>query len=887
MTLLHRLASVLDWVLHRNRAERRLDDELRTFVEMSEAEKIRDGQSPREAHRLAMIELGGFEQAKERVRERRHGGRLDEVARDVRYAFRLFRKTPGFTFVILLTLALGIGANTAIFSLIDALMLRWLPVRNPHELVQISLQERGATGPGGESLSYAIVRGLSQRHEIFAGVTGFSASSFEGGFPGGVVRLKGALVTGDFYDTLGLQPVAGRLITRQDDEPGAPLVAVLSYGFWERQFVRSPDAIGRALHLNGVPVSIIGVSPRGFTGANVGAVADVTLPISAVPQVVPTAAGLLGPGNFWLRVLARPQPTLSNEQAAARLNAIWPQMAEEVISTRWAASRRKEMAQNVFHLTPGGTGWSYLREIYTKPLFVLMAGVALVLLIACANVASLLLARASVRQREMAIRLAMGAGRGRIVRQLLMESVVLSSVAAVFGIVLAWVSGEFLVRLISRSPNEIVFDLTPNAHVLGFAVAAALATAIVFGLAPAYHATAAEPSAALKNDSRTSGRRSRLLPWLVTAQIAISLVLLAGAALFVRTLQNLQNLDPGFAAEGVLLAEFDGRRTVLSQRIIDEVRRLEGVVSAALTTHTPLSGSTWSEPIVPVGQPIPERDNAVLVGAGPEFFQTMQIGLLSGREFSESDSPNAQPVAIVNEAFAETHFPNSNPIGQRLSTRLDGHRTELEIIGVAKNVNSMGLRRAAPRTVYVAYAQLTGDAFANVAVRANARMGQLIPELQQLLQTKIPNAPFEVRPLSTQVHATLGQERMMATLTVAFGVLALILVCVGLYGLLAYAVAQRTKEIGIRMALGAQGNWVIRLILGDGARLTALGIALGLPAAWVASRWTKSMLFGVTPMDPAAIAAALAILTIAAFVAAYLPARRASRLDPLNALRHE
>lgn len=887
MTLLHRLASVLDWLLRRDRAERGLDEELQAYLELSAAEKMRDGVSPAEARRLARIELGGLEQAKERVRTYRHGARLDEILRDVRYAVRMFRRNPGFTIAIVLTLAFGIGANTAIFSLIDALMLRWLPVRNPHELVQISLQPRGATGPGGESLSYAIVRALAERRDIFAGVTGFSASTFDVGVPGAATRVRGAVVTGDFYDTLGLNPVVGRLITKQDDAPGAPLVAVLSYAFWEQQFARSPNAVGQVLRVSGVPVSVIGVSPAGFLGANVGARADLTIAVSGLPQVNPSWASLLGPGNFWLRVLARPQPRLSNEQAATHLNAIWPQMAEDVIAPHWPASRRKEMAESVFHFVPGGTGWTRLREIYAKPLFVLMAVVGLVLFIACANVASLLLARASTRQREMAVRLAMGAGRGRVVRQLLIESTLLSSIGASAGIFLAWASGQFLIDLISREPAEIVLDLTPNAHILAFTAAVAMATGILFGLAPAFQATSAGPSTALKDDSRTSGRRSRLLPWLVTGQVAISLVLLAGAALFVRTLQNLHHLDPGFRAEGVLLAEIDGRRPALPQQIIDDLRRLPGVVSVAWTTHTPLSGSTWSEPAVAAGQPIPERDNALFVGAGPRFFETMQIPLLAGREFTDRDTASRPGLAIVNEAFAQRHFAGVPPVGQRLSTRIDGQRRDLEIVGLVRDTRWRDLRTAPYPTVYVAYAQISGETFNTIAIRATGGLGRLTTDLRQSLQSIVPGASFDVHPLSTQVQATLVQERMMATLAGAFGLLALSLVCVGLYGLLAYSVAQRTKEIGIRMALGAQAGLVVRLVLRDGARLIAIGVALGLPAAWVASRWTKSMLFGVTPTDPGAIGTALAVLTAAALVASYLPARRASRLDPLAALRHE
>jgi predicted permease len=888
MTFLHRLVSVLRWLFNRNRAEQGLDDELQAFIDMSVAEQIRDGVPAAEARRLAILELGGVEQAKERVRTYRHGASLDEIGRDVRYACRMFVKSPGFTVIIVVTLALGIGANTAIFSLIDALMLRWLPVRNPQDLVQVRLQARGAGGQGGETFSYAIARALADQTEIFAGVAGFSgAFSFDVGPPGSVSRIPGAMVTGGYYETLGLDPVVGRLLTREDDEPGAPLVAVISYGYWERQLARSVGAVGQTLRINAVPVTIVGVSGRGFVGANVGSIADITMAVAALPQVDPPAAPLLGPGNFWLRVLARPRAGVPVPQATARLNAVWPRISAPVIAPHWPASRRQAIADSVFQLSPGGTGWTYLREVYRKPLFVLMAVVGLVLLIACANVASLLLARASARQREIAVRLAIGAGRGRIVRQLLIESTLLSLIGAAVGVGLAWVSGRFLVNLISTGPDPIAFDVTPNWHVLGFTSAVAIATGVSFGAAPAFQATRAGPSSALKENARMSGSRSRLLPSLVSAQVALSLVLLAGAGLFVRTLHNLQNLDPGFSAEGVLLVDLEGRRTAVPRELLEDVQRLPGVVSASLSTHTPLSGSVWSEPAVPAGQPIPERDNAYFIGAGSRFFATMQIHLLSGREFTDRDSADGPAVAVVNEVFAQRYLANQNPVGQHLWASVRGQRRDLEIVGLVKNTNAAGLRAAPPPTVYVAYAQLTGDFPTTLAVRAAGPLGRVSSAIQQALQSKLPGAPIDVRPLSAQVEATIVQERMMATLAGGFGLLALTLACVGLYGLLAYSVAQRTKEIGIRMALGAQGTRVVALVLKGGARLVLIGIALGLPAAWAAARWVESMLFGLTPTDPAAIGGAIVLLTTAAQLAAYLPARLASRLDPLTALRHE
>jgi predicted permease len=885
--LLHRVASVMRWLVWRKKAEQALDDELQAFIALSAADKVRDGLSPAEARRAAILELGGVEQVREQVRTDRHGGGLDEIGRDLRYAFRLFVRNPGFTFVIVLTLALGIGANTAIFSLIDALMLRSLPVRNPQELLQVGMQGPGGQGPPGTGFSYPITRALADQRDLFAGVGGFFPFPFDVGAPASVIRVPGALVTGGFYETLGLNPAAGRLLNGEDDQRGAPPVAVISYGYWERQLARRTDVIGEVIPVNGQPVTIVGISPRGFVGANVGAVADITIPVAALPHVAPSAAPMLGPGNFWLRVLARPRPDVPVAQATSRLNVAWRRVADSVIAPHWPASRRKEMAESTFVLTAGGTGWSYLRDVYRKPLLVLMAGVAVILLIACANVASLLLARASSRQREIAVRLAIGAGRGRIVRQLLIESTVLSIAGAAIGIGLAWISGRVLVDLISSSREPLVFDLTPNWHSLGFTSVVAMATAMLFGVAPAFRSTAAGPAGTLREDARTSSSRSRLLPFLVSAQVALSLVLLAGAGLFVRTLQNLQGLDPGFEAEGVLVAELDGRRTALPLDLVDAIRRIPGVSSASLSTHTPLNGSVWSEPAVPAGQPVPERDNAFLVGAAPGFFTTMGIRLVAGREFTDRDSADAPAVAVINEAYAKQHFAGPNPTGQHLAAMVNGRRRDLEVVGLAVNTNAAGLRRAPPPTVYVAYAQLAGDVPTSVTARASGPLGRVSAAIQQTVQARVPGLVVDVRPLSAQVEATIVRERMMATLGGAFGGLALILACVGLYGLLAYTVAQRTKEIGIRMALGAPGATVVGLVLGGAARLVIIGIVIGLPAVWLSSRWVESMLFGITRTDPTALVGAIVLLTVAGQLAAYLPARRASRVDPLIALRHE
>jgi len=892
MTLLRRLVSVVRWMTGRGKAEDQLDAELRAYIEMSATEKMRDGVSREEAQRLARLEFGGLEQVKEQVRTRRHGALLDEMGRNMRQAVRMFAKQPGFTLVIVLTLALGIGANATIFSLIDALMLRWLPVHEPQELLLVKMQMPDESRvpkdtEGFNAFSYPIARGLADHTEIFAGLAGFSGFSFEVGTPGEVNRVAGAVVTGQFYSTLGLTPVLGRLLTTDDDEPGKSLVAVISDGYWQREFGRDPAVIGRTLLIGGVPVTVVGATPPGFNGVNVGSVAEITIPAAALPQINPPMAALLQPGNFWLRILARRRPNVSSDEARARLRIVWPQMAERVIAPHWPAARRKAMADGVFDFDNGSTGWTYLREIYRKPLFILMAMVGVVLLIACANIAGLLLARASARQREMAVRLAIGAGRMRVIGQLLTESTMLSLTGAAAGIGLAGLSSRFLVRIMSTGPGLIAFDLTPNWHVLAFTTVVAVATGILFGVAPAFQITAAGPSSVLAAGTRITAARSRLLPVLVSVQVALSLALLIGASLFVRTLNNLQKLDPGFNREGVLLVNLEGARTAAPPQLVDEVRAVPGVISASVSTHTPLSGATWTEPAVPSGQPLPERDTAIFVGAGPLFFETMQIPVLGGRTFTTQDAAGSQAVAIIDEAYVERYFRGRIPIGEFLSARVRGKSEELEIVGIVKNTKSMALRRPPYPHVFVPYAQLTGDFPTTLEIKAAGLLGKVAAAVRSVVQAKVPGIPVQVVPLSAQVDASIVRERMMATLAAAFGLLALMLACIGLYGVLAYRVARRTKEIAICMALGAQRRQVITPVLISAGRLVAVGIAMGVPIAWAASRWIESMLFRLKPTDPMTLAAAILLLAAVALVAAFIPAWRASRIDPISALHYD
>jgi predicted permease len=884
--MLAKLRSYARNLWRRDAFEDAMDGEMRFHLDTRTADLVRRGLSPEEAARQARLEFGSIEKQKDIARANVGIRLLDDLRGDFRYALRTLARNKGFTTAAVLTLALGIGANTAIFTLIDALMLRSLPVSHPEQLLQLKLGS-GTDQTGATSFSYPMILALDAEREIFAGVAGFSGFGCASGSGETLHRVPCAVVTGAFYDTLGLIPALGRLLTRADDQPGAPLVAVASYGYWERQLSASPAVIGQTMPINGVPVTLVGVSPPGFVGANVGAVADLTVPVAAIDRLAPNMASLLGKGNDWLRVLARLLDGVTQEQAAARLSAAWPRISHASIDPAWPASRQHGVSSAIMRMEPGATGWTYLRDLYVKPLRVLMGSVALVLLIACANVASLLLARTSARRKEMAVRMAIGAGRARVMRQLMVESLTLALLGAAGGVWLAVWGSKLLVGMISPAGSPIVFDLSPNWRMIAFATAIASATALVFGLAPALVCSATDTSAALKEDLRSGIARLRLLPLLVTLQIALSLVLLFGASLFVRTLRNLQTIDPGFRSQGVLFVEFGRRPGNVPVTVLESVRAIPGVLSASIATHTPLSGSTWTDPVVPAGQPLPERDSAVFIGAAPGFFSALGIGIVSGRDFTEQDGPAHPAVAIVNEQYATAYFSNRPAVGQHLTAMVDGAKRDLEIVGVVRNTSTRSLRTAPPRIVYVAYSQLTGPTFANVIVRANGSLASVSTALLRLLQPFDRVTPLEVRALSDQLQGAMARERLMASLATAFGALALVLASVGIYGLLAYGVARRTREIGIRMALGARPTGVAALILRGAWIPLAIGVVVGVPAAWALARLIRTMLFGLTPADPMAIGVATLLLFAVAHAAAYVPARRASRVDPLVALRHE
>lgn len=884
----------LKWLFERTRREADLESELEFHLATEAEERQAGGMPEDEAESAARRELGNVTLVKEDTRAVWGWVVFEHALQDLRYGLRGLRKNRAFTATAVLSLALGIGANTAIFSLLDALLLRWLPVRDPQELIQLKFRTAGSS-TADDSFSYPLARALAEQTDIFAALTAFSGSTFNVGPAGSATQVSGALVTGAYYETLGLHPVLGRLLTPADDQIGAAPVAVISYGYWERRYSHSVAAVGKTMRINGVPVTIVGVSPPGFVGANVGTVAEITVALGVLGQVDPEAVNLLGAGNFWLRILARPKSGISSTAARGRLALVWPRICERALSPRWPADRKLSFSQARLEFARGGTGWTYLREQFERPLLVLMAMVGLVLLIACANVANLLLARATARHREIAVRLAMGASRARVIRQFVTESILLAALGGAIGIALAFVTSRWLVDVLSTGSEQIVFDLTPNWHVLAFTAAVALGAGMLFGVIPAVRATDTGLSSGLKEEGKLS--RSRMLSWLVAVQMAVSVVLLMGAGLFVRTLQNLESVDPGFRREGVLLVDLEGRRTSVPQHLLADIARIRGVVAASVSTHAPLSGSIWSEPAVPHGQAIPENDTAYFSGVGPDFFDTLQIPLVEGRGFTERDSGPIPTVAVVNQAFARKFFPNADALGQFVSAIVNGRHSELQVVGVVKNVDLAGLRKAAPPAVYVSYYQMpthddsgkkTNNFFpATIEIRAAGSLSEVAVAIRNHLQPRMRDEPLDIHSLSSQVEATLVQERLVALLGGIFGGLALVLAFAGVYGLLAYRVARSTKEVGIRMALGAERAQIIRRILMDAFGMALGGIALGLPAAFAASQLVKSMLFGLTATDQATVIGSIVLLMVATAAAAYLPGQRAARVDPMTALRHE
>lgn len=906
-----RILSLFRNLFRKRVVEQALDDELRSSVEVLAQEKMSQGLSPSAARREALMEIGGIEQVKEEVRAIRAGRILEDFARDVRFAFRTLAKSPGFTAVAVITLALGIGANTAIFSVINAVMLRMLPVRNPDQLVQVGFQgKHSGESFVGESFSYPLFKELRQHNQVFTDISAFDywdlldarpeSSSFAS------EPAKAQLVSVNFFSILGVNAIMGRTFAPDEDSgAGAHAVAVISYGLWTRMFARDPSVLGKKLVIEETPFTIIGVAPSHFSGASPGRNYDLWVPVSMQPEALPGGNRLTQSDTNWLSLVARLKPGVSTEQGRAGLDVVYQQLQRERDISKWSEQDRRDFFTHRIVLLPAATGTDYLRREFSRPLFLLMAMVGLVLLIACANVANLLLARASARQREIAVRLALGAGRWRLTRQLLTESVLLALAGGVLGVLLAYWGSSVLVTLMSLGPNRVTLDVHPDLSVLGFTLLIALATGLGFGLAPALRATrlgaigSVQPGFHSQTTSRSGRRLGR---GLVIAQVALSLVMIIGAGLLVRTLRNLETIDPGFNRNNVLLfgldptkAGYKGEQVArLRHSVLERIRQIPGVRSASFSFLTPISGGGWDNQAryVEGYTPEPGEDMDVYLNAvGPQFFETLGTPVLFGRDFGPQDKPGSPLVALINQRMARRFFGDSNPIGKHFRLGPWSGHSGLEIIGVVRDAKYMSLREQAPPTAYLYIPQMPeGASPGGVAVEVSSVVPpmSLVPQVRSLLQAVGSRlTATDVGTLAEQVDQSLYQEKLVSALSSFFAALAVLLASLGLYGVLSYAVARRTNEIGIRMALGAETRVILRMVMREALALVILGIAVGVPAALGATRLVATMLFGLKATDPVTIVGAAAVMAVVALLAGYIPARRATKVDPMVALRYE
>ncbi|MPY90343.1 MAG: FtsX-like permease family protein [Luteitalea sp.] len=897
MAWLRRLIGGVSALFRKHRVEQELDEELRAYLETSIQEKLRAGMAHEDAIRTARSEMGSLEALKDHTRDVGWESVLESIWQDVRYAIRSLRKSPGFTTVAALTLALGIGATTAIFSLLEAVLLKSLPVKNPEELVLVG-------GP-----QYPVFQAFRRHTNIFVDLCATSGvTPLDVEIQNGIREPTDvSLVSGSYFSTLGVQSAIGRVFTVDDDRaPGEHPVAVVSHAYWQRRFGREATILGRVVRISGMPITIIGVAPPGFFGEHVGVRPDLWVPLAMWGHVVPGRNLLQSPSTGWLQMIGRVRPGVIQSGAQPELTETFRQVVAEIFGPNMPDDVRRDTARATITLEPGGKGVSNLRAQFARPLQLLMGAVVLVLLIACANIANLLLARATTRRREIDVRLALGMSRGRLMRQLLTESLVLAALGGALGVALAWLGREALLRLISADASRVPIAVTTDARLLVFVAVISLATAILFGLVPAWQSARASLVTSLVARRETGGRpRQRLSSLLVVAQVALSLVLLMGAGLFLRTIANLGDVDLGFAPQRLLVldvkpqaAGYRGDRAIaLSRTLLDRIKDVPGVSSVSLSEHGVLTGTDNGTNLMrprgfvagPEGFPHTRWDVV-----GPRYFSTIGAPLVSGRDFSERDGVGSPLAVAINEEMARRFFASANPIGQRLVWDVGGGQKELEIVAVTRDVKQSGPRDEQQPRFYLPYFQMPVIrdswilASTRFLVRTAANPVALAPVLRQLISSEDPRLSVASLAIGPElVSRTLVQERMVATLLVAFGVLAVGLACLGLYGLIAYHVVQRTSEIGIRIALGAQRRDVLWVTLRQGVVWIAGGVAAGVPLALSASQVAQSLLFGLSATDAGTLLGAAGVMSALGLLAAYIPARRAARVDPVVALRAE
>jgi predicted permease len=826
---------------------------------------------------------------------------------DLRHGARLLRRNPGFFTVATLSLALGIGANTAIFQLLDAVQLRLLPVAHPEQLAELKIEDNEHCCSGNFSdrrpnFTYAQWEQIRDHQQAFSEIFAWGDTPFNLASGGEARYVDGLWVSGDFFKTLGVQPLVGRLLTNDDDRQGCGSpAAVISFPFWQREFAGDAQAVGKKIALDGHPVEIVGVSPAGFFGVEVGKSFDVAVPTCAEPWINGENSHTAKRNHWWLAIIGRLKPGWTVASAAAHARAISPAVFESTVPPSYRPDAAKYYALYKLSSNPAGSGVSSLRQRYEEPLLLLLGIAGLALLIACANLANLMLARASTREREMAIRLAIGANRARLIRQLLAESLLLALAGAVAGAVLASFLSRYLVSFLTTKNNPLFVDLGADWRVFGFMAGLAILTCILFGLTPALRASHTVPASAMRASGRglTADRgRFGLRRMLVISQVALSLVLLVGALLFVGSLRNLNTLDPGFRENGLLITGIDisrinfppARRAVLYQELLNRMRAIPGVEGAASTNIVIISGGGWNDTIEILGKHTQERMVPWFNRISPGYFRTMGSALVAGRDFDDRDTPASAEVAIVNLEFGRKFLGGANPIGRSFRMLVGPGEPQhvYQIVGLVKNSKYQNLREDFKPQVFVAESQNKAPGLGlHFMLRSTLPLGSLMMAVKKIVLDENSGLSLQFQVFTTQVRESLLRERLMATLSGFFGFLAVTLATVGLYGVISYMVERRRNEIGIRIALGANRANVLNLVLREASVLLVAGLAIGIGLALAVGRAASSMLFGLQPSDPMTIGASVTGLAVVAIAASLLPAIRAARVEPMVALREE
>jgi predicted permease len=884
-----------NWNIRRRRNE--VDDEIAGHIEEKTAELIADGVPPREARARARREFGNVGLISENSRSVWGWTWLERLTQDLRYGVRMLARTPGFTAVAVLSLALGIGANTAIFGLLDVILYRMLPVERPEELKYIGVRWTPEVKKPELGLTYACFRLMRDGNQSFRELAASGTFQFrDKSATGDGAWHSGQMVSGNYFSVLGVGPALGRVLGPADDvvegtgrADGIP--AVLNYAYWRRALGGDLGVLGRQINVNGAWATVVGVAAPEFFGTVVGSSPDVFVPALAQPSVSPPDNLLHDPPRgttTWIIAFGRLKSGVAEAQAQAELSVVAQQY-------RWSrmspADRDKPIASRVV-LEPASHGLSRLRERFSEPLRIVMALVGIVLLIACANLANLMLARTAARRKEIAVRLAIGAPRSRIIRQLLTESVLLAVIGGAIGLVFALWGGGLLVRMLPPAPVPFSVNLAPDGRLLAFTFGLATLTGLLFGVAPAIRESRSGANAGLKREPRVD--LSRVL---VVVQIALAAPLVVGAGLFLGTLRNLVTMDAGFQRQNMIQVRLnpDGAQVPRDQwptmynQVLERVKTVPGVLAVSLANRGLMEdGLTASGPLNVPGYTFRQDEKRSLPETymSTEYFTASGIPLRLGRFFTPGEEEGKQHVAVVNETMAQRYFPGKNPVGLFYEMGTPP-ATRIEIVGVVADAKYNDLRQATPPMAYYPWRQVGTPRLNSVMVRTQGDATAIAPALRQAVTSIHPDLFILSRTLTSQMDETLVRERMLARLSGFLGVLALLVACVGLYGVLSYGVTRRTAEIGIRVALGAQPSWVAALVLRQTATLVSIGIAAGLGLSLALTRLTEAFLYGVKPNDPVVIAAAAVALAAVGLAAAYLPARRASRVDPLIALRHD